>query len=222
MTAIELPYNLIISPPATPAFGAVGPLPPTTEFVNALAPVTHRGWTELWHTRLAARALTRIGNFEALVINETDRDLRTIRAIWCNDAPFADDLHANKSDNKIADDNDPYFLTSLTYDDRYDIVRLSSDFTTDAHGGPFRRTGRRRLTASVFVPQPATVDKLMLSSLGGWLDCDAHWDLPASAAKQALQLLAAVAGGTAPSRAGTPTSASCARATCSRGGTGHR
>ena len=30
------------------------------------------------------------------------------------------------------------------------------------------------------MPQPATVDNLMLTALGGWLDCDAHWDLPAS------------------------------------------
>lgn len=185
-TAIELPYNLIISPPTTPIFspeGTIGGI--ATVFVNAVDPVTSpAGWTELWHTRLAARVLSSGGTDIHLVVNETNRELRTIRAIWCNDEPFAGDdgdLANNVSDNNIADDNDPGFRTSLTYDDRYDIVRLSSDFTPDSHGGPFRRKKSTdpRL-AFGYVPQPATVDNLMLTALGGWLDCDAHWDLPAS------------------------------------------
>jgi hypothetical protein len=145
VTAIELPYNLIVSPPARPVFATdINQFSPTTEFVNVQAPVTHDGWTELWHTRLAARVLTFSGDFGVLALNETDRNLRTIRAIWCNDAPFDGthgDLAKNKSDNQIQDDHDPNFLTSLTYDDRYDIVRLSSDFTPDSKGGPFRRNG---------------------------------------------------------------------------------
>ncbi len=181
-TAIELPYNLIISPPARLATAEIDPRVATV-FVNAIGPVTHNGWTELWHTRLAARVFAVSGDLGFLKVDETNRNTRTVRAIWCTDPTFENDFSVrNLSDNQIADDKLPFKRTSaLRYVDRYDIVRLSSDFTTDANGGPYQRVpdpdSPKPRIGTPFIPSPATVDRLMLTSLGAWLDCDAHWDL---------------------------------------------
>ena len=200
-TAIELPYNLIISPPARYLNSeAIDPALKTV-FVNAFDPVKGKGsgWTELWHTRLAATI--RVGGIDQLqriVIDEVDRDLRTIRAVWCTDQHFQTDLDANTTSPPT--DNDPNFKqTALLYGDRYDIVRLSSDFTPDAQGGPYGRTPdistptllnkNRRRPQTPFIPSPATVDRLMLTSLGAWLDSDAHWDLPFESGKYNSSLL---------------------------------
>ena len=177
-TAIELPYHLVLSPPVRPTSN-----PNTFDsviFVNSKAPVTHNGWTELWHTRLATRLHRTVGDFSFFAVDETNRDLRTVRAIWSTDPNFAADLAANKSDDKLGS-TPPSFTSSLRYVDRYDIVRLSADFTPDSQGGPYRRGATR--TSPGYLPSPATVDRLMLTSLGGWLDCDAHWDLPNSTTK---------------------------------------
>lgn len=171
-TAIELPYRLVISPPQFPVFGLLDPRGPApVVFVNAVEPVIQDGWTELWHTRLGQYEWTLIGppgGDQALVrvLDETSRR-RTVRAIWCTDTNFAKDLRNNASEPT---DGDQPFRSSLSYADRYDIVRLSADFTPASSGGPYGRQG--------FVPGPATVDLLMLSSLGGWLHAGAHWDLP--------------------------------------------
>lgn len=175
-TAIEMPYRLIISPPHAPL-----PLARNNErsvFVNATEPVTHDGWTELWHTRLAASHLVLHGQLGVVEVDETWRAGRTIRAIWCTDPDFAADLRRNATEPT---ELIPQFTGSLRYTDRYDIVRLSSDFTPTSKGGPYQRAGNSASGVPLgtpFVPSPATVDRLMLSSLGGWLSCDAHWDLP--------------------------------------------
>ena len=190
-TAIEMPYRVVLSPPAIAAEGIqFGGSRATTVFVNATEPVTHNGWTELWHTRMAAKHeilvvpdVRRgadpdiiIGTYETIV-DETDRALMTVRAVWCTDRSFPGDLIKDLSEPK---QDSPTFTTSLAYEDRYDIVRLSSDFTKSPKG-PFGRKGMsttgRELTTP-FIPSPATVDRLMLTSLGGWLESDAHWNLP--------------------------------------------
>jgi hypothetical protein len=182
-TAIELPYNLVISPPVRPFTGITQA---STVFVNATQPVTHNGWTELWHTRLAGRLYKQAGDFLVLTVDETDRDLRTVRGIWCTDPTFQADVDANKSDDQIGDNGKPPVTSALHYVDRYDIVRLSGDFTPDSQGGPYLR-GRVVIGETVlnpgYLPSPATVDRLMLTSLGGWLDSEAHWDLAHSTKK---------------------------------------
>lgn len=187
-TAIELPYGIVLSPPAVPVYGdVVREFTPTTVFVNATQPVQHGAWTELWHTRLAARVLRTIGQLSAPAIDETSREFRTVRGIWCTDDAFAADLEANAVEPSPNPARPPFKTSALRYADRYDIVRLSGDFTPSTGfnggpgGGPFNRTGtndRGKAVTTPFVPQPAAVDNLMLSSLGGWLDCNAHWDLP--------------------------------------------
>ncbi|HEY2272982.1 MAG TPA: hypothetical protein VGH30_09410 [Jatrophihabitantaceae bacterium] len=177
-TGIEMPYGVVLSPPAYLSTGAVGPFTGSSVFINATDPVTHNGWTELWHTRLASKHLVIIGRLGALLVDENARDLRTVRAVWCTDSTFAQDVHDNKTH---VTDNDPGFTGSLLYQDRYDIVRLSSDFTPASKGGPYKRSGTSQSgapLASPFVPSSATVDRMMLTALGGWLDAEAHWDLP--------------------------------------------
>ena len=152
-TAIEMPFRLLLSPYSTDTH--------KEGFVNAIQPVQHEGRTELWHTRLSVKKP------EVLfyVFDETDRKNRTVRAVWATDPTFKKDL---KHTGPFVDDVD--FRGPLEYQDRYDIVRLSSDFSL---------TFRGLLSPNPpFVPAPATVDRLMLSSLGGWLESDAHWDLP--------------------------------------------
>ena len=136
-TAIEMPFRLLLSPYSTDTH--------KEGFVNAIQPVQHEGRTELWHTRLSVKKP------EVLfyVFDETDRKNRTVRAVWATDPTFKHDL---KHTGPFPDDVD--FRGPLEYQDRYDIVRLSSDFSL---------TFRGFLSPNPpFVPSPATVDRLML------------------------------------------------------------
>jgi hypothetical protein len=204
-TAIEMPYNLILSPPASPERGiGFEGFESSTLFRNATQPVTAGDWTELWHTRMGVRyaifveGITNgdepasgkakpditIGHNE-IVVSETNRDLMTVRAVFCLDPKFVHDL--DHQVNEPADPASPVKHPSLRYADRYDIVQLSSNFTSHMSGGPLGRSGQGGVA---FIPTPATVDRLMLSSLGGWLECDAHWDLaPGGAAAYNSSLL---------------------------------
>jgi hypothetical protein len=159
-TAIELPFRLQLSPYATSSDGSF-----KEGFVNAVDAVEHGGRTELWHTRLSVKKPA-VFFYE---FDETDRKHRTVRAVWATDPTFKKDM--TKSGPASTDDLS--FRGSLEYQDRYDIVRLSSDFSLTFRG--------LLETPQIFVPTPATVDRLMLSSLGGWIDADAHWDLPQAA-----------------------------------------
>ncbi|HVS81799.1 MAG TPA: hypothetical protein VHE60_08690, partial [Pyrinomonadaceae bacterium] len=147
-TALEVPYLLILSPNI---FGG---------WAHAQLPVTSKNAkrTELWHTRLGVR--TNGG------VDEQSELLRTVRAIWALDSSFHDDpfsppLHAN----------DP-FRMSLDADDRYNIVHLSSNYTISlpAIGG--------RTTRGIYEPNPVSVERLMLSSMGAWINSRGVWEHP--------------------------------------------
>ncbi len=170
-TAIELPFRVQLSP--------VG----STAWVNAAEPVTHNGWTELWHTRLAAKlgglqVVTTPGvHLDADIIDQPQwfeddahRDERTVRAIWCLDNAFAASLTSNAS---LPTSNTMPFDTSLQPRDRGDIVRLSSDFGLVANN-------RTTSTGAPFIPAAATVDRLILSAYGATMDLEDHWDLAPS------------------------------------------
>ena len=235
-TAIEMPYNLLISPPKVAATGVALPpaITPYNVFVNATEPVTAGEWSEIWHTRMAVTHSIFIdgllGNADAgaakaakpdivvgtfvTVTDETTRDLMTVRAVWALDSGFTSKYRSNVTEPGGDVPDDPSIShPSLRFADRYDIVRLSSDFTPASGGGPL---GRHPSGQPPFIPSPATVDRLILSSLGGWLQADAHWDLQviARGADYNSSLLSwrhrAAQGRTA-------TSGWCARATCSPG-----
>ena len=130
----------------------------------------------MWHTRLAVGSLVIENGVSVQEIDEAATDL-TVRAVWATDPTFAHDV----ATNTLSPETLVPFTSSLRYADRYDIVRLTSDFTPAGAGGPFGRSGTSdsgTALASRFIPSPATVERLVLTALGGWLDVDAHWDLP--------------------------------------------
>ncbi|HEX4520005.1 MAG TPA: hypothetical protein VH063_10535 [Gaiellaceae bacterium] len=169
-TAIELPFRVQLSPVGSSAW------------VNAAEPVTHDGWTELWHTRLAAK----LGGLQVVIPptngiqldadiidvpqwfeDDAHRDDRTVRAIWCLDDGFSDSLSTNAM---LPASNMTPFDTSLQPRDRADIVRLSSDFGLVAHN-------RTTSSGGAFIPSAATVDRMILTTFGATTDLEDHWDL---------------------------------------------
>jgi len=151
-TAIELPYRLVISPTRDVAW------------MHRLQPFTSRGRTELWHTRLALKAADGITEL-------SKSDLAPLRAIW------SPDYDPNKM--PAVQDDPELGRTAMCGNDRHQIVVLTSAF----HGYELDRTvharKRRPITISApYVPQPFHADRLMLSSLGGWLRSRGQWNPP--------------------------------------------
>ncbi|MBD0290769.1 MAG: hypothetical protein ICV74_05885 [Thermoleophilia bacterium] len=126
-------------------------------FAHAAEPRRARGRVELWHSRLGTQ--TERG------VNETDGAARTVRAVWARSgAPLGFPMRRGEPDRprtdafgSLVDTEPPY--TSLDADDRWSIVHLTSDFV-----------GYR--------PEPVDVRRLMLTSLGGWLDSQGMWTRP--------------------------------------------
>jgi LysM repeat protein len=105
---------------------------------------------ELWHTRLGVRTYDAQGTFVRL--DEHNDELRTVRAIW-------------KRDEKDPQPGDPSFPGSLSRSERFSIVRQTADpREKDINTGEF------------IEPEPLTVDRLYLSSLGAFIDWRARWD----------------------------------------------
>lgn len=137
-TAIELPWHLAISPVAG------------SQWSHPTDPITVNGATELWRTRLAKSANPNAGDGGAL------------RAVWNFDTQTR--TFASPGPPTLKGSGPPEsalgpFRTSLTPNDRYQIVKLTSDFAL---------SGRADIQAK----------KLWLTSRGGFLDSDAVWDDP--------------------------------------------
>jgi hypothetical protein len=129
-TFIEAPYRIFLSPNKYAGWA------------HSITPVTHDGWTELWHTRLGI-------NQGHNKVDELSAYLRTVRAIWSPD--FSPAGPANFPDASP-------FRMSLESAHRNQIVRLSSDYQIKG-----------------FTPKPIQADRLMLSSLGAWLNLRGFW-----------------------------------------------
>jgi hypothetical protein len=163
VTAIELPYRLFLSPGQDALWQ------------HAVAPVAHAGRTELWHTRMvlpapiklgegkSGHAVTRDGSPEPVgggVLELTAQQTAPLRAIWSPDyAPPTQQMPTHKFDSTP-------FLSSLTPMDRHQIVVLTSAFSGYAYDPG----------AQPFVPSPIHAQRVMLSSLGGWLSSRGAWD----------------------------------------------
>jgi hypothetical protein len=98
-TAIEAPYRLFLSPDHQ------------AQWQHAPQPVTHDGWTELWHTRLGS--------------GRADGDPR-LRAVWSPDFN-AQALQGHYDPNNPPSIPDP-FRTSLDARDRNELVHLTSNY----------------------------------------------------------------------------------------------
>jgi hypothetical protein len=153
-TSIELPFRLILSPNRFARFSHVGAIrDPRTR-------------VEMWHTRLV----------------QPDPHLRTVRAVWTRDwaqAPAMDPLFP---DTTALATNDP--TRAKAYEDRTPEAPSATRTAALAplqrsllvhqmtNGARAERVGR---TQTFFEPTPARVDRLFLSTLGGYLQTDANW-----------------------------------------------
>jgi hypothetical protein len=165
-TAIELPYRLVISPTAD------------VNWQHRAGSFTSRGWTELWHTRMALK--TPGG------VTELSRDhSASLRAIWSEDYRPNDDPFPDQPDPDL-------FQTAMSAYDRNQIVILTSafhgyevDFQFD-QGLPFVKralggdaaVGRVLKMTVPYVPEPFRAEQVMLSPLGGWLRSRGQWTPP--------------------------------------------
>jgi hypothetical protein len=147
-TAIELPYRLTLSPNHNIAWR------------HAMAPVTYSSRTELWHTRLAAKAGETVTELSAL-------NTAPLRAIWSPDYNPARAFDPDHQGPQPTDLDLDLGVTDISRNDRHQIVILTSAFRGygDAQNAPF-------------VPTPVDAQMLMLSPLGGWLRSRGHWDPP--------------------------------------------
>ncbi len=117
-------------------------------WAHSVEAVTRNGRTELWHTRMAAADPDG-------TITESDSPYMVVRAVWspdCNaDVPTPGPGHSNAP-----------FRMSLDRQDRHEIVHLTSNFSLKLGTQPWQ-------------PKPVDVDRLMLTTLGGWLDSSGMW-----------------------------------------------
>jgi len=144
-TAIEAPYRLVISPSSHEGW------------THSDSAVTFGDRTELWHTRLGVIVKDKLHNPRIDEGESTEKE-RIVRAIWSPD-------YSEKEPGK--NDEEP-FKMSLTPNDRYQLVRLTSDYNMKAEAD----TGKGKIKIN---PLPVKVNRLMLSPLGAWLDLMGDW-----------------------------------------------
>ncbi|MGB9765492.1 MAG: hypothetical protein ACPLZD_09105 [Candidatus Saccharicenans sp.] len=140
-TAIEMPYRLILSPNAH------------NIWLHTAGATSSAGWTELWHTRLAA--LNPDGS-----VAESDHPLLAVRAVWSPDVDV---------NNLVGPDPKHKSRPRLSLDpnDRHQIVHLSSNFTL------------KNPDNTAYEPKPVKINRMILSPLGAWLDSVGNWSPPA-------------------------------------------
>ena len=152
-TALELPYQLVISPTRDVAW------------LHRSQAFTSRGRTELWHTRLALKP----PGGDTVELSKSN--LAPLRAIWSVDY--------NPNQLPAVQDDPDLGRTAMCGNDRHQIVVLTSAF----HGFEVKRNQRFSMHRSAtnwapYVPQPFHADRLMLSALGGWLRSRGEWVPP--------------------------------------------
>jgi len=167
-TSIEAPYRLMVSPSDRGGWA------------HSAHPVTHDGWTELWHTRLAVRrASIAVRQQSGLgdIVDELDPTERAIRAVWSPDYTTGPPPDPN--------DKGP-FRSSLSPRDRHELVRLTSDYSMNASNNPVAKPGKGKVVlepirmgeAPQAGPAAVAVNRLMLSTLGAWMDVRGAWVPP--------------------------------------------
>ena len=152
-TSIEAPYRLIISPNRYAAW------------FHAAQPVRSEDGevVELWHTRLGTRLQSKL--------TEDDHYLRTVRAVWTRDWNMG--LGAKKDDwGHPPYPNETPFLMPLDSSDRHNLVHLTSNFRI------WYKVYSDQKYRNHYTPLPVHVYRMMLSSLGAWLDLHGNWEPP--------------------------------------------
>ena len=140
-TDIELPYRLHISPDSS------------SFWEHAIALVSHRGRTELWHTRLANKQKDRVPP-------NSDKSI-PLRAVWSPDYDASGGMPAPGNFGPLG------ALGAMSPADRHQIVVLTSAFR-----------GYAQNAYQAYTPLPFYASQLMLSPLGGWLRSVGAWKPP--------------------------------------------
>lgn len=123
----------------------------TAGWAHSTDPVVRDDRHELWHTRLGKR----VNSDSGWVVDEQDASTRTVRAIWTRSPEF------NRTSPPSPNQIEP-FRHSLTNNRRWQLVRLTADFN-----------------ATDYAPTPVSVDRLMLTALGGYFDGRGFWNTDA-------------------------------------------
>ncbi len=135
-------------------------------FVHANRPESSAaGVLELWHTRLAVR--------KDAQVSEADDPLRTVRAIWSRDPDFKPDDWGHGPKHHHAP-----FRMSLDSTDRHNLVHLTANY----------RIKVKKPVAMTYKPEPVEVNRMMLSTLGAWLNVFGLWDPPKDTTSPASSL----------------------------------
>ena len=137
----------------------------TGGWAHTVAPVTRNGRTELWHSRLGVRDEDPGGGHEV-----DESALPHLRAIWSTPLGVL-------------------FKSSLDDDKRAQIVRLSSDFSLQAHpplpqgfNPQFVQVWKAELQQRgiplTYTPRPIDAERFMLTGAGAWARLQSTWDYP--------------------------------------------
>ena len=153
VTALEIPYRLMLSPTALAGGARPG-------WRHARAPVIHAGRAELWHTRLA-RVRQPHPSSTPMFTETSQTAPLPLRAIWSPDFAASGPLPPH------ADDDTP-FRSAMTARDRDQIVILTSGFSGYLKALPGG-------AEQAYEPAPIEASKLYLSALGGWLSSNGAW-----------------------------------------------
>ncbi|MFN0087374.1 MAG: hypothetical protein ACKVX9_18435 [Blastocatellia bacterium] len=183
-TAIELPYRLTLSPNHLAGWAhSIKPIARLNSKNTSGKTIYESSndaqrdkakpgvnWIELWHTRLAVRGEPSEPGKPG-TLDEENQYYRTIRAIWSPDVGLKSppDLCTQPE----IDPKDPCdkFRMAMEAADRYEIVHLTSNFTELQEN----KGSEENQTWVKLDPIPIKVKRLMLSSLGAWLDSNAGW-----------------------------------------------
>ncbi len=137
----------------------------TVRLLDSATQVEHNGRVELWHSRLGLRAID--GQGKPILdedgrpqVDEMRSDYRTVRAIWARDYevlksqfPFSSPPNGTSFPNADGFHDKPAQRLALNSRDRMMLVHETANFQMKN-----------------WTPPAVQANRLMLSSLGGWLD----------------------------------------------------
>jgi hypothetical protein len=174
-TSIELPYRLSLSPSDLGRWAhSVKPVESKTHIV------------ELWHTRLGVHPSKTVNKPDSPpnTIDETSTKDRTARAVWSLDfqavnspncTPGIDQFPAHYTHKDPITDANP-FRASLDIRDRCELVHLTSNYAITQQAA-FCPTPSSPLPANpLLLPAPVQINRLMLTSMGGYLEAFGQWN----------------------------------------------
>ena len=167
-TSLEMPWWLFLSPL------------PAGRWAHAVGRVTNLGRTELWHTGL-------VEPLPGQLPGTSPDGPSHIRALWARDEAFTgyhtppqvgppEPPPSLGEGGDIGNEPGVPYRGPLAPRDRADIVVSSSVHGSVGRGG------------NGYVPQPVDVDRLMLTSLGGYLDAFGSWEAGAAGVNSGTSL----------------------------------